>query len=226
MEVIFFDLFFTLITPKYDEEKNEYDIVGMTKEEWEKYAEDSELYYKRATGQVSGAYEIIEDIANKLPINISKEVINKILHLRQARMAKAIKNVDSKVITVLSSLKKLGYKLCLISNADMIDVAYWQESELSTYFDEVVFSYEVGFLKPDSKIYEFACKKMRANPSECFFVGDGGSDEIKAAKSFGMHTIFTEYFVKKSSERRKDIMEFSDYHVDDFREIIRIIETR
>lgn len=34
MKAIFFDLFFTLITPDYDEKDNEYSLLGITKEEW------------------------------------------------------------------------------------------------------------------------------------------------------------------------------------------------
>ena len=45
--VIFFDLFFTLITPKYNELRNENDVLKITKEEWELYAEENELYEKR-----------------------------------------------------------------------------------------------------------------------------------------------------------------------------------
>ena len=51
IDVIFFDLFFTLITPQYNDFRNENDVLGISKDEWEKYAEDGELYLERATGR-------------------------------------------------------------------------------------------------------------------------------------------------------------------------------
>jgi hypothetical protein len=40
IDVIFFDLFFTLVTPKYNDVRNENDVLGITKEEWKKYAKE------------------------------------------------------------------------------------------------------------------------------------------------------------------------------------------
>ena len=51
INVVFFDLFHTLVTPKYSDLRNENDVLRITKVEWEKYAEDNELYVKRATGE-------------------------------------------------------------------------------------------------------------------------------------------------------------------------------
>jgi len=40
IEAVFFDLFFTLIVPIYSSGRNEYDVLEMDSDEWEKYAED------------------------------------------------------------------------------------------------------------------------------------------------------------------------------------------
>lgn len=55
----------------------------------------------------------------------------------------------------------------------------------------------MGYLKPRSEIYEIALKKMNTIPEKCFFVGDGGSDELKGAKELGMKNILTEYLLEK-----------------------------
>lgn len=47
IEAIFFDLFFTLIIPKYHLKKNENDVLGLSVEEWELYAENDMLYKRR-----------------------------------------------------------------------------------------------------------------------------------------------------------------------------------
>jgi putative hydrolase of the HAD superfamily len=219
IEVIFFDLFFTLITPKYDEEKSENDVLGMTQEEWEVYAEDEELYFKRAIGKVNTSKEIIDDIVSKIPMLVSEFQKDEILCLREIRMKNALINVDTKILEVLSFLKDMGKRLCLISNADIIDVMHWKSSNLAVYFEDAIFSYEVGYLKPSPEIYEIAMKRMNVKPEQCIFIGDGGSDELKGAKKLGMKTLLTEYLGKKDTYVRENIMQIADFYVSDFIEI-------
>jgi len=44
----FFDLFFTLIKPEYCPDMSENEVLGLSIEEWESYAEDKALYLERA----------------------------------------------------------------------------------------------------------------------------------------------------------------------------------
>ena len=48
IKAIYFDLFFTLIIPAYEKTNSEFDILGLSMSEWEKYAEDASLYHERA----------------------------------------------------------------------------------------------------------------------------------------------------------------------------------
>jgi putative hydrolase of the HAD superfamily len=223
IEVIFFDLFFTLITHKYNDVRNENDVLKITKEEWEKYAEDDELYLERATGIEKNPKSIIENIIKKMDIKVSESEKEEILKLREDRFKRSLMEVDVTIINVLLDLKKDGKKLCLISNADIIDVMHWRESPLYDLFDDVIFSYEVGYLKPQSEIYEIALERMKTIPKKCVFVGDGGSDELKGANELGMKTILTGYLLKKEGKELDSIKNFADYYIDDFKEIISII---
>lgn len=221
-KVIFFDLFHTLIHPDYSSEKNENDILEMTPDEWESYAESKELYSKRATCYMSPE-EIINDIVNIIPKEINEFQKEEILKLRLSRMKNALTNVDPKILETLKALKQMGIKLCLISNADTIDVMYWNDSILSTYFDNVIFSYEIGYLKPEPQIYKVALDVMCTTPNQSFFIGDGGSDELKGAKGLGISTIFTEYLQKKDDIHYRKIILYADYHISDFTEVLEII---
>ena len=223
IEVIFFDLFFTLIIPKYNEVRNENDVLGITKEEWEKYAEDNELYLERATGREKEPQKIIESIVKKIDMKISESQKKEILELREKRFKKSLIDVDSTIINVLLDIKKNGKKLCLISNADIIDVMHWKESKLNDLFDDTIFSYEVGYLKPQNEIYEIALKKMNTIPQKCIFVGDGGSDELKGAKELGMKTIQTGYLLENERKEPNSIKNCADYYIENFEEIIKIV---
>jgi len=223
IEVIFFDLFFTLVTPKYNDLRNENDVLKITKEEWEKYAEDNELYITRATGKEKSPEKIIEDIVEKIKIEISDCDKKEILKLREERFKASLIDVNPTIVDVLLDIKKKGKKICLLSNADIIDVMHWEKSPLRDLFDETIFSYEVGCLKPQREIYNIALKKMKVNPEKCIFIGDGGSDELKGAKELGMHTILTGHLLKRDKKQHNEIRKFADYYIENFIEIKDIL---
>lgn len=217
--VVLFDLFFTLVTPKYNDLRNENDVLKISIEEWETYAEDRELYEMRAIGKEKVPIKIIEDIMRKMKIEISDFDKNEILRLREERIKKALLEVDLTIINVLIDLKKSGKKICLISNADVIDVKHWDKSPLNNLFDEAIFSCEVGYLKPQTEIYNIALKRLNVKPEECIFIGDGGSDELKGAKKLGIKTILTSYLMKRDKGQLRKLKEFADYHIEDFDKI-------
>ena len=225
IKAVYFDLFFTLITPAYGEKNNEFDILGLSVEEWEKYAEDASLYRERALGAVGSEMEIIDRIAAIMPFEVSDIQKQKVLEARRERMRTALQNVSADIIDALKILKRKEVKIGLISNADMIDCRYWKESRLCSFFDDAVFSCEVGLLKPDRHIYELAMRRLGVLPDVCMFVGDGGSEELYGARSAGMKTVFTEALVEKIGENRSHIMAQADHHIENFREVLNYIES-
>jgi FMN phosphatase YigB (HAD superfamily) len=55
--------------------------------------------------------------------------------------------------------------------------------------DATIFSYEVGYRKPDSRIYRHALAALDVPAADAIFVGDGGSDEHSGARALGMSTV-------------------------------------
>ena len=111
----------------------------------------------------------------------------------------------------------------LISNADVIDCKYWNQSPLCQYFNDAVFSCRVELLKPDRQIYELAMQRLNVAPRQCLFIGDGGSNELCGAKSAGMKTVFSEMLETKTHEQRKNILKNADYHVSHIKELFYLI---
>ncbi|ADL52473.1 HAD family hydrolase [Clostridium cellulovorans] len=223
IDVILFDLFFTLVTPRYNDFKNENDIIGMSVEEWEEHSEDSELYLKRATGKEINPQQIIENIVSKIGMQLSENEKLEMLNLREHRFKNSLTNIDNNILKVILELKNSGKKLCLISNADVIDVMHWESSPLGQIFDKAIFSYKVGFLKPQREIYEIALKKMNTTPDRCIFIGDGGFNELKGAKRLGIKTIMTSYLLKRTEEELNLFKDDVDYFINDFYEILEIV---
>lgn len=222
IKAVFFDLFFTLIYPKYTT-INEYDVIGISAIEWEKYSEDSNLYRERALGKVGTEKEIISKIVDIMPYDLNELQKQEILNRRQERMKRAMLNVDNKVLNTIKQLYDKRIKIGLISNSDIIDSKYWEESPLAKFFDLAVFSCNVGIMKPDTKIYETAMSLLDIDPKESIFVGDGGSDELCGAKKAGMKTVFTEYLEHKPLDKGEKIKLYADFHIDKFDELLRCL---
>ena len=222
-KAIFFDLFFTLIVPAYENVNNEFNILNMSVDEWEQYAENDLLYRERAFGLVKTEAEIIEKIVSLIPFEVSVLQKEQVLLAREKRMKAALETVSKEIPDALQKIKSMDIKLGLISNADCIDCKYWNQSPLFQCFDDAVFSCDVGLLKPDRQIYELAMERLNVSPEQCLFVGDGGSNELCGAKSAGMRTVLSEMLETKSSERRNAIIKYADYHVRHINELFNYL---
>jgi epoxide hydrolase-like predicted phosphatase len=71
------------------------------------------------------------------------------------------------------SLLKDHYKLAILSNHSKEWSKYMrQKFDLFQSFDPIIFSCDVGFRKPDPKVYEIALEKLKCGPEECLFIDD------------------------------------------------------
>ena len=223
MKTVFFDLFFTLADLEYQKE-NEFTLLGITRQQWEASAENPTTYNLRATGGVSTETEMLLSMVAGLPFTVTDSQLEMLVEIRNDRMKKALTEVHPDILFTLKQLKEKGFKLCLISNADIIDKKYWDISPLAQLFDDVLFSCDVGMVKPDKKIYQLAMERMDATADKCFFIGDGGSNELYGAKYCGISTILTEFLTVKDTATRDKILKSADYVISDFKEIIDIVK--
>jgi len=93
------------------------------------------------------------------------------------------------VIPCLNQLRDV--QLGIISNGD-----YEQQIDklktvgLIDYFTTVVTSGEVGYSKPDKKIFLEACERVSKSPSDCYYVGDDFGIDILGSNAAGMNGIW------------------------------------
>jgi FMN phosphatase YigB (HAD superfamily) len=87
---------------------------------------------------------------------------------------------------LLASLKK-RYPLILVSNTNQLHVEHLRAtSPVFEYFDHLIFSHEVGSLKPDAKIFKAAIA-VSGFPPEALFFTDDREENVVAARQLGMH---------------------------------------
>src|SRR5688572_25416007 len=86
---------------------------------------------------------------------------------------------------LLASLKK-RYPLILVSNTNAMHVEYLRANyQVFDYFEHLIFSHEVGSLKPDTKIFKAAIA-VSGRPPEALFFTDDREENIVAARQLGM----------------------------------------
>ena len=88
-------------------------------------------------------------------------------------------------IPTLQTLKKHGFKIALCSNLAM---PYGEQLKilLPSLFDVVIFSYEVGAIKPDQQIYEVIKAHFSCEMTEILFIGDHPILDFEKPISLGM----------------------------------------
>lgn len=97
-------------------------------------------------------------------------------------------------LPILSKLKSNGIKMAIISNTTWGSPAeLWNEEikrfGLTEYVDMAIFCRDVGWRKPDSRIFEYALEKLSLKTDECIFIGDDPRWDIAGPKAIGMEAI-------------------------------------
>jgi putative hydrolase of the HAD superfamily len=227
---IFFDLFFTLIDPLRDEyfQESEYAVLQVERGEFEGW--NAIDYDMRASGKIRGPYEVFRHI-------VRGQITDEALLLRAAnarleRIRRALCGVEEQKLALLKRIRDLGFRICLVSNADDMDIHHWQSSPLSSCFDQTIFSCDTGLLKPDPRIYRLALERLGLEPAapgaelsaQCFYVGDGGHEELRGAGEAGMTTVLTtEYIAQIWPKKIPELRQHADYEVARLEDILTII---
>ena len=85
-------------------------------------------------------------------------------------------------------LKKLGYKIAILSDQWHLSKKALIPKFLSKYFFPVIVSCDVGMRKPNPKIYKLILKKLNLQSKQTLFI-DNQIWNLRPAKKIGMKTI-------------------------------------
>lgn len=80
------------------------------------------------------------------------------------------------------------YKMAIVSNASANVLDLYRGIDLSNYFDQVIWSYQVGMVKPQPGIYRLAAERLGVEPNKCVFIDDRTSN-VDGARAVGMQGI-------------------------------------
>ncbi|HUW33708.1 MAG TPA: HAD-IA family hydrolase [Planctomycetota bacterium] len=140
---------------------------------------------RRHTGSFPSFREEIGWICQRNGLAPSEEGLTKAIQVRYdfTRMV-LVPRPDA--IGTLESLRCMGLRTGLISDCSREVPELWPQTPFHRLFDAVIFSCSVGMKKPDPAIFHLACKRLGVVPGECFYIGDGFSNELSGARRCGM----------------------------------------
>ncbi|MBM3235182.1 HAD family hydrolase [Candidatus Poribacteria bacterium] len=198
IEAVFFDLFETLVTefdPNWKPGPSVAEQLGVDEKVFgmEMHARQK----KRYIGVFPDYPSVLRDVYQVMGYSVDEEAIKKLNSERLTAKAAPFACIEDDVIHALKSIKQMKLKIGLISNCSPEEVIAWDACRLSCFFDDVVFSFQVGCAKPEPKIYHLACQRLNVKPEQCIFVGDGGSDELTGASQVGMTSYFATWFLER-----------------------------
>ncbi len=92
--------------------------------------------------------------------------------------------------STLSALCDKGYKLGIIANQNFGTAERLEKWGLRQCFDVIVASAEIGYAKPDKKIFEMVLELAGCTAEDSVMVGDRLDNDIRPAKALGMKTVW------------------------------------
>lgn len=92
---------------------------------------------------------------------------------------------------IIDYLKGKNYVLSIMTNG-FKEVQYpkIERSGLEPFFDYIFISEEIGFNKPDIRIFEYALNKMKISADKAIFVGDDYEVDIIGAANAGIDQVY------------------------------------
>jgi len=95
---------------------------------------------------------------------------------------------NAEMAALLQALKQ-SRPLYLLSNTNEVHYRHLQDTyDVARHFQELILSYEVGFSKPDARIYHEVLRRSGLPAEHCLFVDDLAPN-IHAAQTVGMQVI-------------------------------------
>lgn len=106
---------------------------------------------------------------------------------------KEVATLDPAVHDVLRELQGCSLTLGIISNTFVPGYAldeHLEENDLLQYFPHRIYSCDVGYRKPNSRIFDEALERIDCEPAEVVFIGDKRDADVAGAESAGLHAVW------------------------------------
>ncbi len=224
IKAVIFDMFETLVSLFEGRTYFSEDIAADLNEDLQAFKREwHDIERDRSTGKYT-VEQAVETVLKRLG-TYSEDKVKKAAAKRREGLSDTFSAVPEESIRLLEELKKRGIKIGLISNTYSDETEFIRNSILFPYFDEALISFEEGIMKPDIGLYKKMTKLLGLKPEECLYVGDGGSNELYAAREAGMHPVQCTWFYDMAFDPHVPSPILDEFeHADIQSDIINILE--
>lgn len=188
IEAIAFDIGDVLVDISYDQTVSRFQ--SLSNFDFQKvlgYSKQFELFNQYERGELTTS-DFIAQLKKYLREDVTEEQI-------QAAWNGMLVHFPPRKIDLLMRLKS-QYRLFALSNINELHVnevnrriqLMYGVSPFASFFEEAIYSNEVGMRKPEARIYEYLIKKANIAPANILFIDDK-LENIKAAEILGISTI-------------------------------------
>lgn len=120
-------------------------------------------------------------------------------------------SISQNTINLLNAIKK-QVKVAIITNGStQRQKAKILNTNLDNYFDIIIISEEVGFSKPDKRIFELALNKLNVQPESALFVGDDIERDIGGCQNVNIKGIWFNPHMNKNDTDIKPYAEIDSF---------------
>lgn len=110
-------------------------------------------------------------------------------------------SVNKNTINFINAIK-MHVKVAIVTNGTFQrENAKIINTTLNNYFNTIIISEEVGFAKPDKRIFELAINKLNVQPETALFVGDDIEKDIGGCQNANINGVwFNPHKIKNDTE--------------------------
>lgn len=122
-------------------------------------------------------------------------------------------------LSTLLTLGDRGFRLGVVSDANLEVASLWPTSPLAACVDAAVFSSEERVLKPAPALYRAVCERLGTMASACLYVGNGDGDELAGALNAGMRAVL---FTAPGGSPGREAADWRGPRISHLREVIAL----
>lgn len=130
--------------------------------------------------------------------------------------------LESDCHRVLQQLTERGYQLALVSNTfvpGFVLDRHLTELGLIQYFPQRIYSCDVGYRKPDRRIFELALQRVGVEREQAIFVGDLIDADIAGARRAGITPIW-----KRPNWKPTAVTTLPELHIDHLHQLLPMLD--
>lgn len=128
------------------------------------------------------------------------------------------------VLESLQFLRKKGYRLWLLSNAQEMFTAYeLNHLGLTDIFDAIYISSRFGYRKPDVRFFRALLEEHQVDPKKCLMIGNDRDTDIAGARNAGLDTFYIHTELTPAEQAPADPENPMEYEGDNWEEIVKVL---